>query len=962
MLSTYLSPFNPNMMTPETLEAIFVKREALAERLMDIIEESAKTPAKHHALMIGPRGIGKSHLIMLIYHRIKAKPELKDRLRIARLSEEEWSISSFLNLLVTILRALQTEYNDPKLVERIEALYGPSQLDAERAAANLLQEYVGERTLLVLAENMDEIFSGLEDEGQKKLRSYLQEQSFSAIVATAQCLFNGVSSQDKPFYGFFEIEHLQMFTLEEATGLLEKIAHLHQDEELARYIITPVGRARIRAIQHLSGGNPRVYIIFAQFISRESLDELVKPFMKTLDELTPYYQERMRWLSPQQRMIIEFLCERRGAVQVKEIARRCFITHQTASSQLKELRDKGYVHSIEVGRESHYELSEPLMRMCVEIKKNHGEPIRLFVDFLRFWHSLTELEKRLNELPEEAKLEREYVLHAIRLGKGDLENPVVSVCEHDLEIYMSINDYHHSLQIAEELSVLRGEAWDWALQGSLQDQTMHYQEALHSFCRATELDPDFALAWSGKGHILTHLNDFDEAVTAYDEALEAHKRKPSQGLNPSEVLVNKGSALIKLNKLPEALKSFTMALDINPLSDEAWYGKGYVLKETGDFGNALEAYDQVLIHKPNDSFAWDRKAHLLQEMGNFEAALEAYEKSLELNSQNTFVWTNKGVILQKVGRYQEALNALEMAIHLDPQHSCPWLYKGDTLLSLGKTREALGAYEETIKIKEDDVVLAHKGFALFSLGEIDEAIQSLEKALQLNSESVIALQIKGVILGSLGKEGEAVEIFRRVLDLNPNDPTTLYNLSVSLQSLGRYKEALDTFKQMEVIDPTRISPAFFKSNLLFNANEWEEGFEELDLAVSVIKHSHPKKLEDTSSIIINILKSSLDITIWSQRVTSILSIFKKYKASSMLGTGLVYAIPELFTPMCSLELAESWLKVWREAGGRLKTFKFPLHLLEIAVRYKKTGDRRVLLELPLEERQILEPLVMGESS
>jgi len=55
----------------------------------------------------------------------------------------------------------------------------------------------------------------------------------------------------------------------------------------------------------LAGDNHRVYMIFAEFLTRDSLDKLVKPFLQTLDELTPYYQARMAWLSPQQRKILD---------------------------------------------------------------------------------------------------------------------------------------------------------------------------------------------------------------------------------------------------------------------------------------------------------------------------------------------------------------------------------------------------------------------------------------------------------------------------------------------------------------------------------------------------------------------------------------------------------------------------------------------------------------------------------
>ena len=398
MKGTFLSRFTPSMMKPEALEALFVQRKELAKRLVDLIRESALTASKHHSLLIGPRGIGKTHLISLIYHRVQAIEGLRERLLIAWLREEEWGVASFLDLLLRIFWTLADERTGLVPSERVEALYKLSPDEAEHAGAALLKEIISDRTLLILVENLDDLFEGLGDEGQKRLRSYLQENPFCTILATAQSLFSGVSLQTSSFYGFFRIHHLGELTLEEARGLVTSVAKLEEKNDLASFVATPLGRARIRAVHHLAGGNHRVYIIFSQFLTRDSIDELVEPVMQTLDDLTPYYQARMSWLSAQQRKIVEFLCEYRAAAPVKDIAQRCFLSHQTASSQLKELRDKGYVHSTSVGRESYYELREPLMRLCMEVKKNRGEPIRLFVDFLRLWYSRTELEQKLELL------------------------------------------------------------------------------------------------------------------------------------------------------------------------------------------------------------------------------------------------------------------------------------------------------------------------------------------------------------------------------------------------------------------------------------------------------------------------------------------------------------------------------------------------------------------------------------
>ena len=67
MKTTFLSRFTPSMMKQEDLEAIFVQREALARRMVELIRDSALTPSKHYTLLIGPRGIGKSHLPLSMF-------------------------------------------------------------------------------------------------------------------------------------------------------------------------------------------------------------------------------------------------------------------------------------------------------------------------------------------------------------------------------------------------------------------------------------------------------------------------------------------------------------------------------------------------------------------------------------------------------------------------------------------------------------------------------------------------------------------------------------------------------------------------------------------------------------------------------------------------------------------------------------------------------------------------------
>ena len=693
MKDTFLSRFTPSLMSHATLEAIFVQREKLAKALVERVRNSVLTPAKHHTLLIGPRGIGKTHLVALVYHRVKALEEVQDRLRIAWLREEEWGITSFMDLLLRILRALEEEHADAALREEIEAIYAlSSQEEAERATAELLTAYVGDRTLLILVENLDDVFGGLGEEGQQQLRAYLQNHPFSTLLATSQSLFGGVSVKTSPFYGFFNVHHLNAFSLDEAVQLLTTIARLEGDSELADFIQTPKGRARIRAVHHLAGGNPRIYVILSQFLTRATLDELVEPFMSMLDDMTPYYQARMQWLSPQQRKIIEFLIERRHAVPVKDIAGRTFATHQTISSQLRALREMGYVRSIPVGRESRYELREPLMRMCVEVKKHRGQPVRLFVDFLRFWYTQAELEQRLERFALDGDFEREYVLQA--LEGGELESPLLESCWRDYRTHYEAGDFDQALKVAEEMVAIRGTAVDWSNQGVALGELGCQQEALASFNRAVGLlRPGGAKASWYTWH-------------------------------------NRGVSLSELDRLEEALASFEEAVGALPEYDEAWYASGTTLERLGRHKEALTSFEKAIELRSEHAEAWYNRGVALMNLERSEEALASFEGAIELRPEDAKSWYNRGLVLSKLDRHEEALTSHEKAVELQPEDAGMWFGQGIALASLKRYEEALVSYDQAVELQPDFVsALLSRSYALALLDRWKESFVALDETL-----------------------------------------------------------------------------------------------------------------------------------------------------------------------------------------------------------------------------------------
>jgi tetratricopeptide (TPR) repeat protein/DNA-binding CsgD family transcriptional regulator len=346
--------------------------------------------------------------------------------------------------------------------------------------------------------------------------------------------------------------------------LLQRIAVLNGDPKLEAFLKTPRGRARIRAIHHLSHGNHRLYVVLSELITAESLDALVRPFEEMVDEqLTPYYQERLRWLSPLQRKIVELLCQRRQPIPVKDIADRLFASHSTITPQLKNLREMGYVVSTPRGRESLYELAEPLMRLSMQVKETpQAEPLGVIVDFLRVWYERDELEDRLARSDPSERI-RDYLVAAVaklQSGEPNLRHQLMRL---ELE---GVDPKSCSDQQFEQLRVLAEEtnaSWDWLWYGRACRYRKDYDSALAALTIATRDAPVevFALAVLNRAYVSEQLGRLDEATLDYTKLIDL-PGNPLE-LNTDNNLILRGTCFAKMGRIAEAMNDYSQVID-NP--------------------------------------------------------------------------------------------------------------------------------------------------------------------------------------------------------------------------------------------------------------------------------------------------------------------------------------------------------------------------------------------------------------
>lgn len=573
MSKTYYSTFNPHEVDEETLERLFVAREDLASDVMEGIRESATSNNKHQRLLIGPRGIGKTNFVTLIYRRVRRDRALDSRLHVAWLNED-LRIHNYAGLLLAIAEKLGKEYDDERLAQAIEEVLdlGNSGLQ-EAVLERKILDFLAGKTLLLIAENLDDLLTVLKESGQRKLRSLIETRRNVTILATSTSLVDFVMERKKTFFGFFRIATLQPLEVEEATQLIALLAEEDDDPELAQVIRSPLGFARIRAVHYLAGGNPRVYVLLYDFLSRESLDDLTQPFMRLIDGLTPYYQARMDRLAPLQRTIVDVLSRHREPLAVAKIARQAMSSPQSVSSQLAKLRNLGYVtRAASIGREIYYELREPLMRFCLQVKEQQGRTIELFVQFLRVWYSEPELDRLATST---TGMEQEAARYAMLE-----QDPLLPSLAADFA--------SHQVAGNHELSGEPANAADWGLWAGDLAMVRRMDEAWIAFRRSLEEDPHSVSTW---GHLWFWLQEQGRLRLFHDMVACVAQLLPENARLFSWL----GIAQSDLGHFEEARASFEKALAMDPELDSKGeptaFGFATALSYLGRHEEALAALD-----------------------------------------------------------------------------------------------------------------------------------------------------------------------------------------------------------------------------------------------------------------------------------------------------------------------------------------------------------------------------------
>ncbi len=463
--TSYLGFYRSGLTTAAHRRAITVGRDHLLQDTMETLRTNAGRATKHHLLFIGLRGMGKTHLLSLIEDEIVADPQLAAKYLVARFPEESHRTLSFADFLLGLCEILTTAAPaEPLWQELYRKLMTEENsliiVDTLVPAIRRENQAHG-RALIIMLENLGEIFSRQMKDRREvaALRKFLMDSKNGCLlIATATAQFAGITSVDEPFYDFFDVQHLDQLSEEQSIALIRQSLEWEKRTDLLAEF--EAMRPRLLALYRMTGGNPRLTVMLSELIAHDSVTQVRDQFRILLDRVTPFFQDRIGSLPPQERALLETMAVMRDEEKTPaSIAARMRMKATHVSSLLKRLSEARLLRSSphpDDKRTRRYVIAEGFFDLWLYMNLSRGARTRLpfLLDFFALYYpSYLEREKKRSELLGQIESEK----RPDALAALDTLSEV-GTCEEKARAKLQLASTYRTIKQADETGLLVREA------------------------------------------------------------------------------------------------------------------------------------------------------------------------------------------------------------------------------------------------------------------------------------------------------------------------------------------------------------------------------------------------------------------------------------------------------------------------------------------------------------------------
>ena len=755
--------YNPGFLSDDELVASFCVRTHEFASVVEMLRECTGS-SNTHQIVIGPRGSGKTSLLLRIAAEVRRDAELRSNFFPIVFAEESYEVATAGEFWLESLSRLAAQAprgdGGPDLRRTFDELrtIRDDRTLGDRCLGALqdFSDREGKR-LVLMVENLNMMFRDMSDpDAGWRLRHALQTEPRIVLLASATSRFDEIDDPEHALYEQLRVILLRPLDTNECAVLWETVSGLCPPPE------------KIRALEILTGGNPRLLTIVARFGAELSFRKLMASVLDLVDDHTEYFKSHLESLPAQERRVYLALATLWKPATTREISDQARMETSKCSAQLTRLIGRGVVQSAGgSARRKQYYLTERLYNIYYLLRRSRRSDrlVEALIHFMESYYSPSELKDigariigeaesfsaemqslsqatlaRLMELPAMAEC-REELLAMISEGfsevtsQGSVPVDMARMAQAGMR-----PDSHWAVQLhkstGEEDEQAAKQLFASAVALNRQDRA---QEALavcdETIWRCEESENPAIAHWVAmalfmKGCVLDKMNRAADAVAVYDEVVRRFEEDETPTLVQwvANALLRKGALLSGMKRPHDALAAYDEVV--------RRFGEDETLTLVEEVSQALVEKGALLceMKRPHDTLAaCDEVVSRLEE-----------DKIPHLIERVAQALVRKEALPSEVKRPRHAVVVFERLLRLFGDGEPP-VFVGSVLYAILRKWDLLGEMnwlDNTLAVLEDVV----------GRFEEDETPALAERVAQ-------ALVMKGLVLNRLNRAADALSAY-----------------------------------------------------------------------------------------------------------------------------------------------------------------------------------------------------------
>ncbi|KIZ40280.1 MULTISPECIES: tetratricopeptide repeat protein [Rhodopseudomonas] len=334
----FLKAFNPHELSAGTVRGVVTGREDPLGRIVSIVRANLDAPTPQHVIVSAPRGYGKSFFLRYVEVELDQLARAEGLpVAMALLPEELPHVKEPETLLAEIRRTFLGLPADTIGVSWVEDDGQSWDHEVAWLDAAIAERFGGKPGLLVAAvENFDLLLKKAfaKPVQAARLREWLTRRGnrLMLIAASARGAFD--RDYDRPLFKAFEEMSFEPWTIDQSLAFFRS-----QRAAAGKAPLTETQAARAKAVATFIGGTPRLATLIGEALLEDDPLGAADLLEKLVDELTPYYKERIEVLPSRSQALLDALLRGGENCSATELARRVGAPSQPAiAAALDELK------------------------------------------------------------------------------------------------------------------------------------------------------------------------------------------------------------------------------------------------------------------------------------------------------------------------------------------------------------------------------------------------------------------------------------------------------------------------------------------------------------------------------------------------------------------------------------------------------------------------------------------------